>query len=38
VGGHVPGFVAEEKFAVLEADAGDPQAVTVRVLAMSSAT
>ena len=32
MGRHVPRFVAEEELAVLEADAGDPQSVTVRVL------
>jgi hypothetical protein len=30
----VLGLVAEEELAILEADAGDPQSVTIRVLAM----
>ena len=32
MGRHVLGFVTEEEPAVLEADAGDPQSVTIRVL------
>jgi hypothetical protein len=38
MGRHVLGFVTEEELAVLEADAGDPQSVTIRVLFMSLPT